>query len=108
VGGGDHQVNFYDDTDVPLLVLLGGADDESPPESCIQQARKNAAKGLPVSWKVYQDATHGFDFSHLGTRTLLERRGSRTVTFRYDAKAVEQALRDSREFLSLHSASRKE
>ena len=43
----DHQWNFYDDTDIPLLVLLGADDDEADPRSCIDKAKANAAKGLP-------------------------------------------------------------
>lgn len=102
MGGGDHQVNFYDDTDVPLLVLLGEADDDSPPDSCVEQAKKNAGKGLPVEWKLYPDATHGFDFSHLGAKPYRHQMGNRTVTFRYDPATVDKALQDSRAFLARH------
>jgi dienelactone hydrolase len=86
--GGDHQFNFYDDTDVPLFLALGADDDESSPKSCVEQARKNQAKGLPVEWKVYPKTTHAFDYSILGDRPLTFQRGGQTITYRYNAATV--------------------
>lgn len=105
--GGDHQYNFYDDADLPLLLLLGADDDEARPATCIQQAKKNARKGLPVSWKVYPNTTHGFDLSHLGGKPLKRQMGNRMVTYRYNPKSVEEAWHDTREFLARHLGSKR-
>jgi dienelactone hydrolase len=96
--GGDHQYNFYDDTDVPLFLVLGADDDEASPASCVDQAKKNAAKGLPVSWKVYPKTTHGFDSSLMGDKPFVIRQGTSTVTYRYNAATVAEAWADSLTF----------
>jgi dienelactone hydrolase len=44
-----------------LLMLLGGADDLTPPEPCEQLAARWQRKGLPVEVEVYPGAIHGFD-----------------------------------------------
>jgi dienelactone hydrolase len=98
--GGDHQFNFYDDTDVPLFLALGADDDESSPKSCIEQARKNAAKGLPVTWKLYPATTHSFDDSLLGDRAVSFRRGNQTVTYRYNAATVADSWAESLAFFA--------
>jgi dienelactone hydrolase len=100
--GGDHQFNFYDDTDVPLFLALGADDDESPPKSCVSQAQKNKARGLPVEWKVYPGTTHGFDFSGLGDKPLVIRRpgSGETITYRYNAAAVADSWALSQAFYS--------
>ena len=43
----------------PLLMLLGGADDWTPPAPCEALARQ--AEGLPVQVETYAGAYHGFD-----------------------------------------------
>jgi dienelactone hydrolase len=100
--GPARETNFYDDTDTPLLVLLGAKDDETPTAPCIQMAKQVAARGVPVSWKLYPDTTHAFDNSLLGDKVFKRSSGGRTFTYRNNAKSVEAAWRDSREFLSRH------
>jgi dienelactone hydrolase len=46
---------------IPLLMLIGGLDDWTAPEPCIQLAERRARAGDPISIKVYPDAYHGFD-----------------------------------------------
>jgi dienelactone hydrolase len=100
--GGDHQYNFYDDTDVPLFLVLGADDSESSPKSCIEQAGKNKSRGLPVEWKLYPSTTHGFDFSQLGDRPMTFRRpgSAETITYRYNAATVADAWALSLAFYS--------
>ena len=93
----DHQWNFQPDTDTPLLLLLGGADDEASPRSCVEQARANAASGLPVEWKVYDGATHLFDVTNQAGRHVVVRSGS--YTYRGNAEHTEQAWQDMKAFL---------
>jgi dienelactone hydrolase len=46
---------------VPLLVLIGGADDWTPPSLCQTFAAGASARGRDVSLVVYPGATHSFD-----------------------------------------------
>jgi dienelactone hydrolase len=96
----DHQWNFYDDTDVPLLVLLGGDDDEADPRSCVAKATANAAKGLPVEFTVLPATTHAFDHSWMGDKPVMARQGNRTVTYRYNREAVEATWKLTLDFLA--------
>ncbi|MBI3826894.1 MAG: dienelactone hydrolase family protein [Candidatus Rokubacteria bacterium] len=49
------------DTVTPLLMLLAGRDDWTPPAACETRARDLAGQGRLVRAKVYPSATHGFD-----------------------------------------------
>ncbi len=104
----DHQWNFYDDIGTPLLVLLGENDDEADPRSCIDQARKNAERGQPVAWKVYEKTTHAFDFANAAGEYVMFKRATPrgTVTYRGDAQAVERAWQDMKAFLDRHLAAK--
>jgi dienelactone hydrolase len=46
--------------DVPVLMLLGGADDITPPEQCESLVR-SLPDGLRVTVRLYDGARHGFD-----------------------------------------------
>ena len=93
----DFQWNFYEDIATPLLVLLGEDDDEARPASCIQQARNNAARGQPVSWKVYPKATHAFDFANFAGQHVTFQRAR--FTYRGDAQLAGQAWQETKAFL---------
>jgi len=95
----DHQWNFYDDTNIPLLVLLGSDDDEADPRSCIDKAKENAARGMPVEFKVFPGTTHAFDHSLMGDKPVVTQQGSRTVTHRYNRESVEAAWKLTLDFL---------
>jgi dienelactone hydrolase len=45
---------------VPLLLLLGGADDITPPSSCAHLL-DTSASGPEISVEIYPGARHGFD-----------------------------------------------
>lgn len=96
----EHQWNFYDDTDIPLLVVVGADDDEADPRSCIDKARQNAARGMPVELAVLAGATHAFDHSLMGDTPVVTRQGSKMVTHRYNATAVQAAWKLALEFLA--------
>jgi len=96
----DHMWNFYDDISTPLLLLLGEEDDEARPDSCIPQARKNAARGQPVSWKLYPNATHAFDMANFAGQYVTFQR--RRFTYRGDAQIAGQAWQDMKAFLDPH------
>lgn len=86
----DYQWNFYDDTTTPLLVLIG-EDDESNPQSCVQQAKQNAEMGMPVEIRLFPDTTHAFDHSLWGDKPVEVQYGLRTVTYRYNRQSVEKS-----------------
>jgi dienelactone hydrolase len=46
---------------LPMLILLGGADDWTPPEDCEALADQARAQQAPVEWKLYPGAYHDFD-----------------------------------------------
>jgi dienelactone hydrolase len=45
----------------PLMLFVGGADDWTAPQPCIDLARRLAVAGEPVTITVYPGAHHGFD-----------------------------------------------
>jgi dienelactone hydrolase len=49
------------DTATPLLMLLAGADDWTPPYMCISIGEMLQHANRPVRWIVYQNASHAFD-----------------------------------------------
>ncbi|MEM6972774.1 MAG: dienelactone hydrolase family protein [Pseudomonadota bacterium] len=54
----------------PLLKLLGGQDDWTPPGPCIAAGEDWLARGQPVDWRVYENAPHGFDSGRSSTISI--------------------------------------
>lgn len=52
---------LLDDTDRPVLLLIGGRDDEAPSAPCFPLLDEMKAAGKPVQWHVYPETTHGWD-----------------------------------------------
>jgi dienelactone hydrolase len=96
----EHQWNFYDDTTTPLLVLLGADDDDSNPRSCVEKAKENASKGLPVEYKVFPGTTHGFDNSLIGDKPFVFQQGNQTITYRYNRQSVDAAWQLTLDFIA--------
>jgi len=97
----DHQWNFYDDTDVPLLLVLGAEDDEADPRSCIDKAKENSAKGLPVEFVVLPGTTHAFDHTWMHNPVVTQQAGH-SVTYRYNPESVEATWKLTLDFLARH------
>lgn len=57
---------------LPLLILMGAADDWTPPAPCISLARAAALRGENVELRLYADAYHDFDHPE---RRLTQRSG---------------------------------
>lgn len=49
------------DVQTPTLLLLAGRDDWTPPRACIRLGSMLQAKGLPLSYTMYPEASHGYD-----------------------------------------------
>jgi dienelactone hydrolase len=85
---------FYDwggDVTTPLMLFLGAKDDESPPRFCTDKADRARSRGQPVSYKVYEDTTHAFDYATLGNREFRRPLGGNrgTATYRYNQASTE-------------------
>lgn len=96
----DHQWNFYDDTTTPLLVVLGADDDDADPRSCVDQAKENASRGMPVEYKVFPGTTHAFDHSLMADTPVVLQQGNRTHTHRYNRQSVEAAWELTLDFIA--------
>jgi len=86
--------NLRDDTNIPTLILIGDADDETPPAQCTSKADELQKAGRPVSIKVYPGATHAFDRSEFSTPF----RTQRGNTYQYDHRATMDGAKVSAEF----------
>ena len=88
----------------PVLMLLGGADDWTPPGPCRLAAER--ARPAPVEVVQYPGAPHGFDQPGMPQRTLsgldMTARGDGTARMGLDAAAREDALRRVPAFLAAH------
>lgn len=82
------------DTKIPLAILIGEADDWTNAPPCVALAEKTAARGAPVSIKVYPGAFHDFDApdTKLRVRENVASTRSRTATVGTDPAAREDAL----------------
>lgn len=93
-------------TDIPLLVLQGGADNWTKAAPCEQFINAAASRGEPVEITVYPGAHHAFDAPNLSLR---QRLGSTTVDglpplIGTHPAARAAALTDVVEFLDRHTA----
>lgn len=67
------------DIDKPLLVLMGGADTEAPPEECLPGLEKLKQAGAPVEWHVLPNATHCWDCPAMNGVTKTDIRGAKVI-----------------------------
>lgn len=78
------------DIDRPLLVLLGGRDNETPPQECIAGLKPLKEAGAPIEWHLYPEATHCWDCKQLDGLRKVDIRGS-TVEYRYDESVTKDS-----------------
>lgn len=78
------------DVDTPLLVLMGGEDTETPATDCMPTLEALQAKGAPVQWHLYPQATHCFDCVSLDGFRKTDVRGH-AVQYHYDKALAEDA-----------------
>ena len=83
----------------PVLMLLAGADDWTPPAPC-QQIAVRARAHRVIEETTYPDARHAFDGRHLrGPVFVPDARRGRGATIEYNAAAHADAERRIRDFL---------
>lgn len=87
------------DIEIPLLVLMGEEDNETPAAECVQKLEPLKASGAPVQWHVYPKATHCWDCQNLDGFRKVDARGNQ-VAYRYDAAVTEDSARRIFEFLN--------
>jgi dienelactone hydrolase len=89
----------------PLLMLLGGLDDWTPPEACVKLAETARKVGRTVSDVVYKDARHAFDASAIRGRAYVQvARGGKGATIEYNARAHDDAQKQVKQFLRQYLA----
>jgi dienelactone hydrolase len=91
----------------PLLVLIGGADDWTPPSFCQQMVDSMKSRGADVSIVVYPGAYHYFDvkgqkleyLDYVGNDT---KPGGRGATVSYQKEAATDAFKQVERFFGRH------
>src|SRR5262245_29489840 len=86
------------DIDRPVLVLMGGRDNETPAAECIPKPETARAGGAPVEWHVYPEATHCWDCRNLDGFSKIDSRGTQVI-YRYDKTVTDDSARRMFEFL---------
>ena len=81
------------DSDRHLLMLLGGQDNETPPDSCLAMLADLQQKNAPVQWHLYPNATHCWDCKDQDGFTKMAITTNQRVVYRFDAALTQ----DSRE-----------
>ena len=89
----------------PLLLLIGGADDWTPPQYCREMAANMKARGADVTLVEYPGAYHYFDVVGQRKQVLKDieqpfKLGTFGVTVAYDAAAAADAQRQVEMFLA--------
>ena len=89
----------------PLLLLIGGADDWTPPQYCREMAANVKARGADVTLVEYKGVYHYFDVVGQQKQVLKEieqpfNLGTFGVTVAYDAEAAADAQRQVEIFLA--------
>lgn len=78
-------------TDRPVLMLMGGKDNETPASTCFPALEELKAAGKPVKWHVFPDATHGWD-----------KEGQSHEGYFYNKEITQDATARMLEFLAEH------
>ncbi|MBM3554866.1 MAG: prolyl oligopeptidase [Alphaproteobacteria bacterium] len=94
VPNGTVDIEFLgQDTNRPLLVLMGALDEETPPKFCLPRLESLKAKSAPVEWHVFPGTTHGWDQarSH-GYRAQTLSGGSHTYQYSSESTQASQKM----------------
>lgn len=79
-----------DGIDRPLLVLMGGQDNETPAQECIDRLEPMKQAGAPIDMHIYPEATHCWDCKNLTGFRKIDVRGN-SVVYRYDETLTKDA-----------------
>jgi dienelactone hydrolase len=84
--------------DRPLLALLGGRDDETPAQECIDGLSPQKESGAPIEWHLYPTATHCWDCIQLNGLRKTTYRGT-SVEYIYDPEVTQDSDKRMFDFL---------
>jgi len=90
-----------EDSDRPVLMLMGERDIETPPGTCFPRLEQMKAAGRPVHWHVYPGITHAWDKAEESGYVYKSPSGE-SMTYTYDATATADSLRRMIEFFESH------
>ena len=102
---GDRYTVLMSGIDSPLLVLLGGKDNETPPQECSDRLKPMKDAGAPVEWHLYPEATHCWDCKNLHGFKKVDIRGSH-VEYLYDETVTRDSVNRMFGFIEKSFASR--
>ncbi len=88
--------------DLPVLILIGKADDWTPPGLCeeLYLRNKNSENGDLLQLVVYPGAHHAFDVVQLKTAYLLEDASGKKHVLKYNQKAHEDSVQRVKHFFA--------
>tara|TARA_B110000503_G_C7088981_1_gene388560 strand:- start:208 stop:1080 length:873 start_codon:yes stop_codon:yes gene_type:complete len=90
---------IHQDTDRPLLVLMGAKDTDTPPENCFHHFERLKEKGGPIEWFTYAAAGHNWDNPDTDGFSKITPDGKHT-TYYYDAEVTKDSNKRSFDFLN--------
>lgn len=98
-----HTAYFFNDTDRPLLWLMGSDDKECMVSDEIAMLEIFKKKGLPIQYHVYPGASHSWDHPNLNGKQKTFNYGGKTVhhTYRYDEAVTTDSYRKSFDFFDV-------
>ena len=89
------------DTDRPLLLLMGGKDNEAPAASCLDRLPRMVESGAPVQWHIYPDATHAWDSVDKDGYSKVASTTGERITYHYDSVVTADSRKRVFDFLAL-------
>jgi dienelactone hydrolase len=87
------------DTDRPLLLLMGELDNETPPSTCEEILQTLQARAAPVTSHIYPGTTHCWDCITRDGVSRTDFRGTK-VTYRFDRAVTENSVSRMFDFLA--------
>lgn len=93
------------DTNKPLLVLMGEADNETPPADCLRRLEELKGRSMPVEWYVYPGTTHCWNCSSINGQSKVDFQGNRVI-YRYSREATEDSVKRAFDFFAKHLATK--
>lgn len=90
-----------------LLVLMGSADTETPAADCVPKLQAAQQAGAPITFHVYDRATHCWDCEFADGFSKIDIRGNK-VTYRYDAAITRDTMERMFAFFATAAAEAKD
>jgi len=90
--------HFFNESKIPLLLLLAELDNWSPTPACVAKAQETQKSGRIVEWMVYPGAHHGFD-NQAYYSAVNDNRGR---TMQYNQSATDDSWNRLKAFLTKH------